>query len=201
MKPHAKTIGSRSGWIFATVRCSVRSTVNTTAVRGTAGRTGQSGPMAIVDVLEWQSTATLGARRRVCRRQQNPAARAQARWLCSALRRGQPTTAHHPRRPDPPRGITRRKGSPGVHGWPSGAKDRTTRPSRGPQLDPRAGRCCCSQLRRTRIAAQQHQASSPRAATGQSGAPGTSLGPWTPLEWPSGAGKGRVLLFVAFTCA
>ena len=58
LKPHAKTIGSRSGWIFATVRCSVRSTVNTTAVRGTAGRTGQSGPMAIVDVLEWQSTAT-----------------------------------------------------------------------------------------------------------------------------------------------
>ena len=107
-----------------------------------------------------------------------------------------PTPAHHPRRPDPPRGVTRRKGSPGVHGWPSGATDRTTRPCRGPQLDPRAGRCCCSQLRRTRIAAQQHQASSPRAATGQSGAPGTSLGPWTPLEWPSGAGKGRAPLIV-----
>ena len=121
---------------------------------------------------------------------------AQARWLCSATRRGQPTTAHHPRPPDPPRGVTRRKGSPGVHGWPSGAKDRTTRPSRDPQLDPRAGRCCCSQLRRTRIAAQQHQASSPRAATGQSGAPGTSLGPWTPLEWPSGAGKGRAPFIV-----
>ena len=121
--------------------------------------------------------------------------------LITAFRRGQPTTAHHPRPPDPPRGITRRKGSPGVHGWPSGAKDRTTRPSRGPQLDPRAGRCCCSQLRRTRIAAQQHQASSPRAATGQSGAPGTSLGPWTPLEWPSGAGKGRAPLIVGFTCA